>query len=115
MRCPSAYCATSSGIAMFNGRVKTHPTLPSFVRIRLQSSIGTWAGGGAGCGAAGIAGWAFGIDRATQFDGGCGAGGRGGGLILACEDFDLAFFRGGGGLTGVGVPTSARWTRGISL
>src|SRR5580692_106496 len=32
MRCPSAYCATSSGMAMLNARISTQPTFPSLVR-----------------------------------------------------------------------------------
>src|SRR6202034_2356641 len=103
MRCPSAYCATSSGIAIFKGRIRTHPTVPSCARTRSQSSIGTsvTAGGGAVGDGAGVCGSAFGTESATQFSGGWGAAGGGGGPILACEDFGLAFSRGGGGLTGV--------------
>src|ERR1700722_2355592 len=95
MRCPAAYCATSSGIAMFNGRIRTHPTLPSSVRTRFQSSVGTSvAAGGGAVGGTGVCGSAFGTERACQFAGGWGAGGRGGGPILLCEDFGLVFLRG---------------------
>src|SRR5580692_10731255 len=99
MRCPSAYCATSSGIAMLSGRVSTHPTFPSEVRTRFQSSIGTSTGTGGGAAAANGAGSGadFGTDSATQLLGGGGPGGRGGGLMRAGAELALAFLRGGGG------------------
>src|ERR1035438_3277196 len=38
MRLPSAYCATSSGIAMETRRVSTQPDWPPEARMRLQPS-----------------------------------------------------------------------------
>src|SRR5450755_2843360 len=78
IRCPSAYCATSSGIAIVNIRVSTQPTLASLVRTRLQSSIGT-----AGVSVAvGSSASFLGTERAIQLSGGFGAGGFGGGATF---------------------------------
>src|SRR5215471_5262582 len=38
MRCPSAYCATSSGMDITSMRASAHPTSPDFVRTSAQSS-----------------------------------------------------------------------------
>src|SRR5580698_7460126 len=112
MRWPSAYCATSSGIAMLRGRVSTHPTFPSRVRTKFQSSIGTSTGGagaatggGASSGPSGDSG--FGVESASQFSGGFGAGGRGGGLILVAVELGLGFLRVGAGFTGMVIETSS--------
>src|SRR6202044_1055249 len=98
MRWPSAYWATSSGIAMLSGRVSTHPTLPSCVRIRFQSSMGTSTGGAAGGGGATGTGSVLGAESASQLPGSFGAGGLGGGPTLVCAAFGLAFLRMGAGL-----------------
>ncbi len=91
---------------MFNGRVKTHPTLPSERGTRLQSSIGTCftAGGGGGGGTAAAAlvrrlsepteptssreGWVRPAGAADR--------------SWSARISVLAFLRGGGGFTGVG-------------
>src|ERR1700722_18116104 len=114
MRWPSAYCATSSGIAMLNGRVSTHPTLPSNVRTRFQSSMGTSTGGGGGAtGAGGSWGSGFDVDSATPLSGGFGAGGRGGGPILVCDEVFFGFFRVATGFTGAFMVISSCCTRGV--
>src|SRR5579864_3910090 len=116
MRCPSAYCATSSGIAIVSMRVSTQPAFLSAVRTRLQSSIGTDTAGFDACGLAGGGTSDLGTDSATQLDGGFGAGGAGGGPILtwACRSFD--FRRGATCFGGAGGATAAAgWMRGVSL
>src|SRR5204862_346524 len=64
MRWPSAYWATSSGIAMYVLFVSTHPLSPLPVRIRLQSSLGTGRGFLASPSSATIAGGLF--ERSVQ-------------------------------------------------
>src|ERR1700722_16357161 len=111
MRWPSAYCATSSGIDIVNIRASTHPTLPSFVRTRFQSSnCGAGPAGDTACALLGMLA-ARGFERSCQLRGGAGGAGRGG----ACADFaSFAFdfldgtvlFTGAGRLTGSG---GAEW------
>src|SRR5512142_567153 len=75
--CPSAYCATSSGIDIEICRASTQPAFPSRVRTRYQSSVGTgFAGSAAGDSPPSSA--ARGRDSSTQLAGGAGAGGGGG-------------------------------------
>src|SRR5260370_9716765 len=103
IRCPSAYCATSSGMAMTSIRVSTQPALPSLVRTRLQSSIGIGAGGSdLDSGFSGSSISSLGTESSSQFSGGLGAGGVGGGGTLCC-DFSLRLREartGFGGATG---------------
>src|SRR5579872_6390304 len=84
MRWPSAYCATSSGIAMLTIRDRTQPALPSLVRIRYQSSngIGLRGSGGFTGSREGSLGSSPVFDISIQFFGGRGAAGMGGGGIL---------------------------------
>src|ERR1035438_8232016 len=44
MRCPSAYCATSSGMSRSIMRSKTQPTRPAELRTRYQSSMAGFGG-----------------------------------------------------------------------
>src|SRR6185312_191420 len=87
--CPSAYCATSSGMDIDICRASTQPALPSCVRTRYQSSSGTDLTG-AGSPPSSVA---RGRDSSTQLAGGAGAGGGGGGGSLPClACFGGAFF-----------------------
>src|SRR5690242_21737677 len=74
MRRPSAYCATSSGIAMKRRRVSTQPLWPPAVRTSDQSSIGS-----ASLISFSSSGGRLVLDKASQSSGGLGAGGAAGG------------------------------------
>src|SRR2546425_9520357 len=76
MRRPSAYWATSSGMAMNTRRVSTHPLWPAEVRISDQSSVGS----ASACLSSSSGRLVF--DISSQSGGGLGAGGEGGGAIL---------------------------------
>src|ERR1051325_3933109 len=108
MRCPSACWATSSGIAMLSMRESTHPTFPSRMRTRDQSS--TTAGAGAA-----TAGFGFvpksetrGRESWIQLVGGAGGVGMGGAstvflpvvFFLAAGDGVLRIAGAGAGATG---------------
>src|SRR5437870_13422519 len=78
MRRPSAYCATSSGIAIESSRVSTQPVCLDGVRTRLQPSVFT--GGVLWATAAASASSAVERESSTQSggsDGGLGGGGSG--------------------------------------
>src|SRR5215510_11420704 len=81
IRFRSAYCATSSGIIMYRFRASTHPALPSVMRTRYQSSPATFGAGAPLVDASNVV--IRGTDRATQSEGGFGAGGIGGGGICS--------------------------------
>src|SRR5438445_13634921 len=96
IRCPSAYCATSSGMVMVSMRVSTQPALRSLVRTSDQSSI-TFGTTGSGAFSTAVS---FGpgsssavrvFDNASQFSGSFGAGPLGGGGIVRTF-FDLSYF-----------------------
>src|SRR5882672_761001 len=102
---------------MISMRVSTQPALPSLVRTRLQSSIGVGAGGSVLDSAfSGSRSSSFGTDSSSQFSGGFGAGGAGGGGIFDC-DFSLPRRRAGrtgfGGATG--EETCAACVRGVNV
>src|SRR5579863_8050940 len=105
MRCPSAYCATSSGIDMLSMRVSTQPAWPSLVRTRLQSSMWTTAACEEGSSAFGVSGFGFssdfvfGTERASQLLGAVGAAGVGGGGTRASSAFCFECRRDVRGLT----------------
>src|SRR5579859_1471476 len=88
MRRPSAYCATSSGMAMYNRRESTHPLCPAAVRTRLQSSSGVVGGGSSGFGSTAFS---PSFDNSRQSSGRDGGAGGGGGGILDLFGF-LALF-----------------------
>src|SRR5947209_18024219 len=112
MRRPSAYCATSSGMAMTRRLVNTQPDCPVAVRIRLQSSVGA---GGFDSGSTSDGGSSDNsaedcplersvVESSAQSAGGAGGFGIGGGGILAAFAAGffggaLAFFFGGGGIS----------------
>src|SRR6185369_14738604 len=120
MRLPSAYCATSSGMAMTMRRVRIQPDWPSRLRTRLHSSWGTAglpslslsvSGGGSSSSALGD------FDSSTQLGGGGGGLGIGGGGYLGGlpgSFLDVFAFFGGGGSSGLrgisarGVSTCSR-------
>src|SRR5436190_16313988 len=85
-------------MAMTRRRVRTHPLCPEESRIRLQSSIGTGAGGvgvGGGADSAPLA------ESCLQSCGSLGAGGIGGnGILLSLDDCFFERFLGDGGGTG---------------
>src|SRR6185312_17088391 len=95
MRRPSAYCATSSGIAMLILRVSVHPVCPSAVLTRLQSSVG--AGGASSVSASSFKLGASVRESSVKSAGGVGGFGMGTGGILD----DFVFFLSGAFL-GVG-------------
>src|SRR5437588_11481454 len=102
MRWPSAYCATSSGIAIDTRRVRAQPDWPVLVRIRLQSSVGTGLASGASGGPCSSSKSVF--ERSSQLGGGRGGAGIGGGGIFGSFagflGTDAAFFLGAGGRSG---------------
>src|ERR1017187_4305211 len=102
MRCPSAHCATSSGIAMRRRRFNTQPDWPSAARTRLQSSLSEGASGLVPCGKA--CRGRSGLERSSQLSGGGGGLGAGGGgaagSFLECFFAAAVCFLGGGGTRG---------------
>src|SRR5580765_6317222 len=83
MTCPSAYCATSSGMDIEICRASTQPAFPSRVRTKYQSSVGMGLrGSGAAATASPPRSAARGRDKSTRLAGGAGAGGGGGGGSL---------------------------------
>src|ERR1035441_9448985 len=117
MRWPSAYCATSSGIAILSRRVRTQPDCPSGARTRLQSSI---AAGGPGFGGSGASSSCVSLfESSSQFAGGGGGTGMGGGGYCGALPFlvALVFFTGGGtrGLRGRAVRGRVLWVSTSTL
>src|SRR5579864_4536464 len=90
MTCPSAYCATSSGIDSEICRASTQPAFLSRVRTRYQSSVGGRTAGAAAAGGSSPGNSdARGRESSTQLAGSAGGGGAGGGgapPCLACLD-----------------------------
>src|SRR5213594_2475429 len=81
IRRPSAYCATSSGIAIVSRRVSTQPEDPLDARTRLQSSVGTGFSAGAFSGASGSSSRSV-LESSSQLSGGGGGLGIGSGGIF---------------------------------
>src|SRR4051794_37988803 len=101
MRLPSAYCATSSGIAMDTRRVSTQPDWPPDARIRLQPSTRGAAFAGATSPASAAASSRSDFESSSQSgggDGGLGMGGGGifGGFFASFLGGSLDFFGAGG-------------------
>src|SRR3974377_2180017 len=104
MRCPSAYCATSSGMPICKRRVNTQPDSPAWVRTRLQSSVGIGFAGVWLPAAGGTSwGWGWVLERSSQSavsGGGFGKGGGGYfGSLGGFRALVLAFL-GAGGISG---------------
>src|SRR5260370_4628485 len=104
MRLPSAYCATSSGIAVESRRVNTQPDWPCGVRTRLQPSIRGAGFSGVFSGSS-LPSSESRFESSTQSAGGGGGLGIGGGGILDSfffsRFFGSVFFFGVGGISGV--------------
>src|SRR5215472_14062653 len=118
MRRPSAYCATSSGIAIMSRRVKAHPDSPLLVLIRLQSSVGMdFCAGAADSSLPSRSSLRLSsprsvLESSTQLAGG--PGGLGSGIVGYLVSLGAFFssvlgFLGGGGIKGL----RARSTRGV--
>src|SRR5437899_10545623 len=102
MRWPSAYLATSSGMAMNSMRVSAQPDCPWGVRTRLHPS--TFGAGLSGAGAAVSASSSESVwESSSQSSGGTGGRGMGGGGDLTdffSFFFGSAFFLDHGGING---------------
>src|SRR5450759_2485241 len=92
MRLPSAYCATSSGIAMETRRVSTQPDWPEGARMRLQPSVRGASFWGGSCPASASDSSRSVLESSSQSAGGAGGFGMGGGGTLGAF---LASFLGG--------------------
>src|ERR1039457_1305634 len=79
MRLPSAYCATSSGIAMETRRVSTQPDWPPEARMRLQPSTRGASFRGGSCAASAANSSRSVLESSTQSAGSAGGLGMGGG------------------------------------
>src|SRR5690242_13428346 len=102
---PSAYCATSSGIAITNRRVRTQPHCPAAFRTRFHSSNGTAFSSGVAGGSEGSSSERSVRESSSQLAGGGGGFGIGGGGYFGCLAAvffggSFGFFGGGGGSRG---------------
>src|ERR1035437_924068 len=100
MRLPSAYWATSSGMAMETRRVSTQPDWPAGVRMRLQPSTRGASFWGGSCSASAAASSRSVLESSSQSGGGGGGFGMGGGGTW--EAFLASFFGGPLGFLGAG-------------
>src|SRR5579872_2196173 len=117
MRRPSAYWATSSGIAITRRRVSTHPDWPEALRTRLHSSVGVGFSSTSSSAGTGSSGRSV-FERSSQSFGragglGIGGGGYFGSRAAVLRDGALTFLGGGGsrflrGRSTRGVTTWAR-------
>src|ERR1017187_3584947 len=106
MRLPSAYCATSSGMAMETRRVSTQPDWPAEARMRLQPSMRGASFRGGSCSAAAAASSRSVLESSSQSAGSAGGLGMGGGGTL--DAFRASFFGSALGFLGEGGSNDLR-------